>query len=1359
MIAMKLLSFTRVTSLLLAAWVMEAPAAPDLRVGFLASTSSPDRLGPEGQAAGRLAQKLAAAPLILPAGEGQFVDQNGQEVALDRFAVLWHHEGDSIEQTGPLYDPASLEALRRYVSDGHGLFLSGAALAMVETLRVETIHPRRGGPGTDGNPADLIPVATKHPIFRGLSAGGNIVPISDAGYPAFADFHASGGPAQGMLLARTPGGSENPLVEYELGQGRIIAMGWRLPHYSHAANVHRANLERLTENILRYLGDPAQWQKVVVKPYRWPPTAEPEPGVPDGEWRALELAIQDLSETFPDRYPEGAAYLKRLTALKKAHDELVGRLPTAADEIDGATEAHLEKIAEQFGQLRSEALLANPLLNFDRLLVIKRSVNSPGLGLPANWQGNSSLPQTGYDNAIAVLSPLRPDGLLTTLFQPDGGQFVGDVDLHFDADRMLFSMPGPNGRWQVFEIRADGTGLRQVTPGDQPDVDNYDACYLPDGRIVFTSTACMQGVPCVGGADHVANLYLLSADGQTVRQLCFDQDHDWCPTVLNNGRLLYTRWEYCDIPHAFSRLLFHCNPDGTEQMEYYGSNSYWPNSIFYARPIPNHPTQVVGIVTGHHGVARIGELVIFDPARGHREADGVVQRIPGYGEKVEPILLDQLVDNSWPKFLHPYPLSEKYFLVAAQPNPASLWGIYLVDVFDNLLLLREEPGYALLEPIPFRPTPKPPVIVDRVDLRRTDATVFMVDVYAGDGLQGVPRGTIKQLRLFTYHYAYHGLGGQPNRVGLDGPWDVKRIIGTVPVYEDGSAQFRVPANTPISVQPLDAEGKAVQLMRSWFTARPGEVVSCVGCHEPPNAAPPTSHVIAATRPPSDIKPWYGPTRGFSFKREVQPVLDRYCVSCHHGEPWPDGRTIPDLRDQPPIDVHPIPDPHGQGKFTPSYYALRRFVRSPTIESDLHLLPPWEFHADSTRLVQLLRKGHHHVQLDAEAWDRLITWIDLGAPAHGTWHEIVGMDRVAHHRDRRRELRKLYAGMDEDPEAIPEVADFRLPIADFPDSRPRNPQIANRKSQIANPGGPMAEIANRKSQIANPGGPMAEIANRKSQIANLERTIDLGEGVTLELVRIPAGEFVLGDANGHPDEQPPSRVRIDRPFWMGKFEVTNEQYHRFDPRHDSRLEHGHFLQFSVRERGYPLNGPRQPVVRISWTRALAFCRWLSEKTGETFTLPTEAQWEYACRAGTTTPLSYGDIDTDHARFANLADATLKEVEKLGWNLPYAAIPPWHPTDGRFHDGARVSADVGSYEPNAWGLHDLHGNVAEWTRTTYRPYPYREDDGRNNGSDSDRKVVRGGSWYDRPQEARSAYRLSYPAYQSVYDVGFRVILTAR
>ena len=242
----------------------------------------------------------------------------------------------------------------------------------------------------------------------------------------------------------------------------------------------------------------------------------------------------------------------------------------------------------------------------------------------------------------------------------------------------------------------------------------------------------------------------------------------------------------------------------------------------------------------------MGELVVFDPALGRHEAGGAVQRIPGRGQRVEPIIRDTLVDDSWPKFLHPYPLSQKQFLVACQPTPQSVWGIYLVDTFDNMVLLAEEPGYAQFEPVPLRSTQSPPVIPDQVDLNRRDAVVYLSDVYSGPGLAGVPRGTVKRLRVYEPHYAYPGMGGHIN-IGIDGPWDGRRILGTVPVEADGSASFRVPANTPIAVQPLDADGRALQVMRSWFTAMPGEVLSCVGCHESQNSSPPSKSALASQR--------------------------------------------------------------------------------------------------------------------------------------------------------------------------------------------------------------------------------------------------------------------------------------------------------------------------------------------------------------------------------------------------------------------------------------------------------------------------------------------------------------------------------
>ena len=1044
----------------------------------------------------------------------------------------------------------------------------------------------------------------------------------------------------------------------------------------------------------------------------------------------LRLAIQDLVTTFGNRYPDGGKFLQRLDHLKTA---LAG---AEAAEKQGAERAseRLKELRSQLMELRGEALLANPLLDFDQLLLVRRGNNSPSLGLPRNWQSNSSLPKEGFDDEITVLSPVGPDGELTALFSPPRDSFVGDVDLRYDGQRMLFSMVGENDRWQVFEIGRDGQGLRQLT-GEQPDVDSYDACYLPDGRIIFTSTACFIGVPCVYGNSHVAVLYQMDADGGNIRQLCFDQEHDWCPAIMNNGRVLYSRWEYTDTPHSNTRLLFHMNPDGTEQMEFYGSNSYWPNSFFYTRPIPDHPTKVISVIGGHHDNPRMGELVVFDPAAGRREDTGAVQRIPGHGKKVEMLIRDGLTRDSWPKFLHPYPLSENHFLVSCKPSPQAPWGLYLVDTFDNFVLLKEDPAHALFEPIPLRATTPPQLIPDKVNLAKAEATVYLPDIYVGDGLKGIPRGTVKQLRLFTYHFAYQDMGGLLGVVGMDGPWDIKRVLGTVPVRADGSAKFRIPANMPISIQPLDAEGRALQLMRSWMTAMPGEVVQCAGCHEPQNSAPPSRATMALNEPAHEIEAWYGPLRGFSYPREVQPVVDRHCVGCHDGRLAEDGGAEPNLRGDVKISdwaqVTPGRGGARGGKFSVGYYELSRYVRRPGIESDYHLLEPMEFHADTTQLVQLIKKGHHGVQLDQQAWDRLITWIDLNCPYHGTWGEELAQPGIQ--RQRRRELLQRYAGYDDDPEAVPETA--QQPAQPIPPQPKAQPPAA----ELVCKGWPFdAAEAQRRQAAAGPA---------------TTRSLHLGEGLDIELVLVPAGSFVMGSRDGAPDERPQKVIHIDRPFWMGRFEITNAQFAIFDPDHDSRVESKNAYQFGIH--GYPMNRPEQPVVRVSYDHAAGFCRWLSEKTGLDVSLPSEAQWEYACRAGTETPLYFGTLDSDFSEHANMADATMQRFASDPYTVDTPLENPtryddWIPRDRRSNDGALLSVRPGSFKANAWGLCDMHGNVSEWTRTTYCPYPTDKE-----GNESGPKVVRGGSWRDRPARCTASFRLAYPAYQKVYNVGFRVV----
>ena len=1023
---------------------------------------------------------------------------------------------------------------------------------------------------------------------------------------------------------------------------------------------------------------------------------------------SLKRAIDDLTRKYPDQYA-GARFMER-------YNTLTTRLKSAPTKTE-AEQAQYIVLAQEFAEFRREALLASPLMKFDQLL-FRRAQNS---GLEPNWISNAARGKGSYGNALALVNPQDPQGEAKTIIENPNNSFVGDMNLHWDADKMLVTALSENRTWQIFELGIDGSGFRQVTPSIGNDVDNVEGCYVPDGAVLFISTANMMGVPCIDGSSPVGNVYRLETDGTTIRQLTFEQDQDWCPVLLPNGRVLYLRWEYIDTPHYFSRILFHMNPDGTNQIEYYGSNGYWPNSLFYARPVPGSTTKFAGIASGHHGISRMGELVLFDITKGRREAEGAIQKIPGFEKPVEPIIMDELVGHSWPKFLFPAPLDENYLLVSAQLTPGSQWCLYLVDTFDNMLKIREEPGYGLFEPTPVIKQPMPPVQANRVDPTSKESTVFITDVYFGQGLPDVPKGTVKKLRVFEFSYGYRGIGSH-DYLGMESCWDARRILGEVPVYDDGSASFVIPANTPLAIQPLDEQGRAVQWMRSWFVGMPGETQSCTGCHEHQNTVTPNVRTTAMGRAPSKIEPFLEPARPFAFHRDIQPVLDRYCVGCHDGVG--DNRGRSNFANTSP----------GHNGFSQSYHALHPYVRRPGPEGDYHILKPMEFHASSSELFIMLEKGHHGVEVDHDSMRRLYTWADLNVPYYGTWIEaaqrLKRTEQVSNVAARATELRSLYAGVEYNPELEPYA--HLEPLGKIEFIKPQEVKL-----DYSVPNAPNWSFD-------------AETAN-KMQVKPNQR-VNVGD-TSIELAWIPAGTFVMGDDGGFGDELPRSVVEIKKPFWMMTTEVTNALYELFDPSHDSRFidqwskDHVH--------PGYPANKPHQPVIRINWHRANEFCRWLSEQTGKKFRLPTEAEWEWACRAGSAAPMWYGNTDADFGKLENMADIQTRKFVVRGVNPQPINNPPrqeaFIPHVGGVNDGNMIAEAVGLYQSNPWGLFDMHGSVSEWTSSDYRPYPYVDA----SNDPTLRKVARGGSWRDRPEWSRSGIRRAYEAWQPVYNVGIRVM----
>lgn len=1016
---------------------------------------------------------------------------------------------------------------------------------------------------------------------------------------------------------------------------------------------------------------------------------------------AFKRAINAYTEKYSGVYPNREALLKAVDAVAAGKDR--------------------RKCAEELEKLVCDVYMRHPAVDFDRLLMVRRHKASPS-GMPANWQGNSSIPLHGYLNDIVSAPVLQSaDADVRTVVSSES--FLGDVDLDFDADRIAYSGGRENERgWRIFETRLDAPNAQtQLSPTDQPDIDFYDPCYLPDGRMLFVATSGFHGVPCVSGGDFVGNTHLRERDG-TVRRLVFDQDNSWCPVVMNNGRVLYLRWEYADSAHYFSRVMMTMNPDGSDQKSFYGSNSYWPNSLFYARPLPGSVTKFCGIVSGHHGLARQGELVVFDVMKGRKETEGVVQRIPGYGKPVKNVTQDRLVNSSRPLFLHPYPLSNELFLVAVHRNPGEPFMIALADIYDNIIPLWRLDDVDLIEPIPLKARKKPRLPANRRDDTKDTCLVYIQGVQLGDGLKGVPEGTAKKLRLYQFNYSPRHKGGH-YVMGFEGPWDPRTLIGEVDLEEDGSCLFTAPANTPIAIHPLDAKGRKLQEMRSWFVGVPGERMSCIGCHENQNEASPPTASQAMRLPPQTPKGWYGSRRNFSFEREVQPVLDARCIGCHNSKTTAKnvlGQKLPDF------------DGRRENGFSRAYVNLMPYVRRNGPEGDYHLLTPLEFHADTSELVQRLEKGHHGVKLTDEEMSRLTTWMDLNVPFWGSWTERYPTDKsMLHYLSRRREMARKWAGDTFDPEHI---------------VNPYTPGSV--KFQ------PPAKAAAPAKAPKVAGWPFDAAAARAKQGANPFVTLDIGGGEKLTLARIPAGSFAMGSNELTPAERPVRRATVKKPFLMGVTEITQRQMQLMDPTFENGVYDMHYKDQV--NRGYFMNDGKFPAIRVSWEQAGKFCDWLSKKTGRTVRLPTETEWEWACRAGTATPMNYGGWNDDFSTRENLADHMLIELAVIGVNprpIAHGSDPDpkrrpnplwdYELRDRRFNDGVLHLARVGSYAPNAWGLRDMHGNVAEWTGS-----PWQEG--------TDLKVVRGGSWSRRQMLSSSAVRWRYPAWMRPFDVGFRVVI---
>ncbi|MGL6195622.1 MAG: hypothetical protein ACRC2T_12460, partial [Thermoguttaceae bacterium] len=588
-----------------------------------------------------------------------------------------------------------------------------------------------------------------------------------------------------------------------------------------------------------------------------------------------------------------------------------------------------------------------------------------------------------------------------------------DPCVSYDGKKILFSKRDSleTDDFHIYEYDVDKKTTRQLTFGIG--FADYEPCYLPDGNIVFVSTRCGQNVDC-WWVDS-SNMYIMDKDGGYMRRIGFDQVQTNYPQVLDDGRVIYTRWDYNDRGQIYPQPLFIMNYDGTAQTEFYGNNSWFPTAIIHARGISGSQ-KVIAVASGHH-MGQRGKLIMIDRTRGTQEASGVQLICPP--RETEAVIVDKYgVEGE--QFQYPYPIDEEHFIVTFCPEGGPEdrmiipYGLYLMDINGRRELIAYDDTISCNQPVPLISKPIPVLKPSVINWADDKGTFFVQDVYVGPGLEGIERGTIKSLRVVALEYraaaigigANRGPGGvSPNTTPIacrNGSWDVKRVLGSVPINEDGSAYFEVPARTPVYFQLLDDNGYVVQSMRSWSTLQPNEVFSCIGCHEDKNtlhasvSSPTSSSYLDG---PQKLTPLVDPTRGFSFVRDVQPILDTHCVQCHTGGKKADGTDAPfclmgnsyDPKTERSHDYY-----HGYREnlrdYSVSYMNLvnegepNEIVDWLNVQSIPPMLPPYNSGSSKSKLLSQLREGHNDVVLSEHELEILACWIDLQVPFCGSYTE-------------------------------------------------------------------------------------------------------------------------------------------------------------------------------------------------------------------------------------------------------------------------------------------------------------------------------------------------------------------------------------
>jgi len=525
---------------------------------------------------------------------------------------------------------------------------------------------------------------------------------------------------------------------------------------------------------------------------------------------------------------------------------------------------------------------------------------------------------------------------------------IRDPAVHYDARKILFSYrKGDEENFHLYEINVDGTGLVQLTSGPY---DDYEPSYLPNGGIVFVSTRARRWVNCY--VTHVGTIHRCNGDGSEITDLSANLEHDNTPWVLADGRVLYQRWEYIDRSQMDFHHLWTMSPDGTDQMVYYG-NQHPGGVLIDAKPVPDS-AEAIAIESPRHGQPdHLGRVVLLTPRTGPDN----------------PASKNHLTKEG---YCDPYALSLDVFLAAIDRKIVTLNRKGEQRTVIELPESRFPKELRLYEPRPLVEHAREKVIPSRTDDSRGTGTMLVTDVHIGRKMGSVEKGTIKQLLVLESLPKPINFNGGMDPLTYGGSFTLERILGTVPVEEDGSAFFELPAKRSLFFVALDENEDSVKRMHSFTSVMPGETFSCVGCHEQRTTVPPSISAvpIASQRRPSQIARIEGVPEVYDFPRDIQPVLDRHCVECHNPSRRDGGVLL--TGDRGPIFSH-------------SYYQL-------TIHKQIadgrnragSNYEPYVIGAASSPLMDKLRGGHYDVTASKEEIKLVRYWIESAAVYAGTY---------------------------------------------------------------------------------------------------------------------------------------------------------------------------------------------------------------------------------------------------------------------------------------------------------------------------------------------------------------------------------------